>query len=98
MAGRFWLERLIKGLTYVSAMDQASSAVKTTISVLHFTPDYLTIIPSLEDLLFHRIGKEWEDRNSISSLLEQYELSVILGNLFLHHLRISICHLLIQHR
>lgn len=77
---RFWLEKLIRSLTYVSAIDQASSAVTEAISILHSNQAYLTVGFGLENLLFHRIGKEWQDRSSLSSLLGQYELSLLLGN------------------
>lgn len=88
ISGRFWLEELIRRLTYVSAIDQASSAVTKAISILHSNQAYLTVAFGLENLLFHRIGKEWQDRSSLSSLLGQYELSLLLGNLSFLNLQI----------
>lgn len=85
--GRFWLEKLNRGLTYVSAVDQDSSAVIGAISTLHSGKTYLAVAMGLEELLFFKINKEWEDRSGLSSLLGQYELSLILGSL---RLRISI--------
>ncbi|MCJ1266903.1 hypothetical protein MMC22_006788 [Lobaria immixta] len=60
--------------------NQASSAVTRAISILHSNQAYLTVGFGLENLLFHRIGKEWQDRSSLSSLLGQYEFSVLLGS------------------
>lgn len=84
MSGRFWLEKLIRELTYVFAFDQASSAVASALSTLSSNKAYFTLAMGLEDLLFHRIGKEWQNRSSLSSLLAQYELSLLLGNFSFH--------------
>lgn len=64
----------------MSAVDQDSSTVIGAISTLHSEKIYLAVAMGLEDLLFYRLGKEWEDRSDLSSLLGQYELSLILGS------------------
>lgn len=35
--------------------------------------------PCLELLLYHRLGKEWEQRSDFSSLLEQMQLAKTFG-------------------
>ena len=39
----------------------------------------MVIASCLEDLLFHRLGKEWSQRSELSSLLEQIQLSQSFG-------------------
>jgi hypothetical protein len=38
----------------------------------------------IEDLLFHRLGREWNERNNLSSLFEQIQLSQIFGISLIH--------------
>lgn len=41
--------------------------------------EFVAVASSLEDLLFHRLGKEWNDRSNFGALLEQILLSFDLG-------------------
>ncbi|KAL1999926.1 hypothetical protein VTN02DRAFT_3799 [Thermoascus thermophilus] len=76
---RRWLERLIEELTFVSPLDQAPSAIITARSHLHSDQQFVAAGSTLEDLLFHRLGKEWERRNRLSMMLEQIQLARHLG-------------------
>ena len=78
--GRGWLERLLGELTYLSSLDQdASILTKAQISVFS-SSEHSAITSSIEDLLFHRLRKEWGVRCELSQLLEQIQLSQALGN------------------
>lgn len=79
LVGRYWLERLIRATTYVSGLDQAASAISKSVSALHTNDEYLTVASHLEDLLLHRISKEWGNRSSISSIMAQFLFSLNLG-------------------
>lgn len=42
-------------------------------------PNFAAVASSLEELLFYRLKKEWEKRQSLSLLLEQVQLARFLG-------------------
>lgn len=44
------------------------------------------IASNLEDLLFHRLGKEWNKRRNLSALLEQIQLAHNLGEYEFAHI------------
>lgn len=44
------------------------------------------IASSLEDLLYHRLGKEWNERSYFSSLLEQIQMAETFGRNVQHRL------------
>ncbi|KAI9669755.1 MAG: hypothetical protein M1831_007451 [Alyxoria varia] len=85
---RLWLERLIRELTFVSSVAQSSEVVMDTCARLTKSvdrPPYeeanrMLVARSLEDLSFHRLGKDWTNRSGFSSLLEQIQFSIVLGN------------------
>lgn len=77
------MERLIEELTFVSPFDQAPSAIITAKSHLHSDQQFVAAGSTLEDLLFHRLGKEWESRNRLSMMLEQIQLARDLGKYML---------------
>lgn len=83
---RYWLESLLRELIFVSSFEQFSQAiieVQSKISSAGQNPGQdkgLSVLAAnIEDLLFHRLGKEWAERNDISSLFEQIQVSQILG-------------------
>lgn len=78
--GRYWLERLIREMTFVASFDQASSAISMANSLLRrLDSEFISVASALEDLLFHRLGREWDERCSLSSLAEQILFSFDLG-------------------
>lgn len=42
-------------------------------------PKYATITSCLEDLLFHRLSREWNERSTFTAILEQVQLAHLLG-------------------
>ena len=83
---RHWLENLVQELTFISSVERCSRViVKAQSDLLAGNPsrelrqDSLTVAAHIEDLLFHRLGREWNERNDLSSLLEQIQLSQIFG-------------------
>lgn len=79
--GRRWFERLIEELTFVTSFDQAPAVLVMGKRHIHAEMNS-TIISCLEDLLFHRLGKEWSNRNKFSSILEQVQLAHLIGQFF----------------
>ncbi|KAL1886900.1 hypothetical protein Plec18167_000835 [Paecilomyces lecythidis] len=75
---RRWFERLIEELTFVTSFDQAPAVLVMGKRHIHAEVNS-TIISCLEDLLFHRLGKEWNNRNKFSSILEQVQLAHLIG-------------------
>ncbi len=73
------MERLLQELTYLSSFEQDTSVLAKAQINLLCGKQNLTITSSIEELLFHRLGKEWETRSGLSALLEQIQLSQTLG-------------------
>lgn len=83
---RSWLERLLRELIFVSSFEQSSQAIMEIQSNMLSASrnpgqdrGLSVLAASIEGLLFHRLSKEWIERNDISSLFEQVQLSQILG-------------------
>ena len=76
---RYWLERLLREITYLSAIEQHSSAIVKAQTDLRGDSKFIAISSSLESLLYHRLGNEWMRRGNFTSLLEQMQLARILG-------------------
>jgi hypothetical protein len=76
------MERLIRAITYVSALDQDSGAVMEVISLLRHSQPYSSVLSSLEDLIFYKISsaKDAHKLNSVSSALSEFRLSFTLGS------------------
>ena len=77
--GRRWLEFLIEELTFVTSLEQAPEAIVTARSHLINNRHFAATAFCLEDLVFHRLGREWKDRQSLSGMLEQIQLAQLLG-------------------
>ena len=76
---RYWLERLLRELTYLSAIEQHSSAIVKAQTDLRGDSNFIAISSSLEGLLYHRLGNEWMRRGELTSLLEQMQLAKTFG-------------------
>ncbi|KAM0804321.1 hypothetical protein BDR22DRAFT_920025, partial [Usnea florida] len=76
---RYWLERLLRELTYLSAIEQHSSAIVKAQTKLRGDSKFIAVSSSLESLLYHRLGNEWMRRGDFTSLLEQMQLAKVLG-------------------
>lgn len=77
---RYWLERLLRELTHLSSFEQHTSAIMKTQAELLHEKGFTAISSYLEDLLYFRLGKEWNKRSNFTSLLEQMQLSKIFGS------------------
>jgi hypothetical protein len=75
---RRWLENLLNEIIFRSPVEHDHNS-----AVRNIAKDKGALFRGLESLLFHRLAKgaEWESRNDLSALLEQFELSENLGNL-----------------
>ena len=83
---RSWLERLLDELTFVSSIQRSSQVIQRAQVALSAQPtspeagtEYTAIAWHLEDLLFHRMRKEWDARCYWGSLIEQLQLAELLG-------------------
>lgn len=88
--GRRWLEILIEELTFVSSLDQAATAVVNARVHLQNNPILAAVPSDLEDLIFHRLGREWHERQSLTMMLEQVQLAHSLGIYLRLHLFLSL--------
>lgn len=79
--GRFWLERLIREMIWVSAYDRDVATVSNLILQIRFDKALFVIASELEALLSHRLRAEWGERREFSMLLEQLQLATALGKL-----------------
>ena len=73
---RLWLEGLIQKITYVSGHQQDHAVLLEEDVLAAISP---AVSSSLEDLLFYRLGREWSQRKTFSSILEQIQLARSLG-------------------
>ncbi|KAL9101119.1 MAG: hypothetical protein Q9163_003596 [Psora crenata] len=78
-ARRYWLETLFKELTWVSSFEQDSTLLRQTILDLMVSGKYPAIRSGLENLLYHRLDKDWDQNSGYSALLEQLQLAKIFG-------------------
>ena len=77
---RHWLERLLRELTYLSAVEQHASTIRKTQAELCHDKKHTSILSSLEELLFLRLAREWSKRSDFTSLLEQMQLAKAFGS------------------
>lgn len=89
---RHWLEILVQELTFISSVQRCSQAIaKAQSDLLAGNPSQgaqrgpLIVASHIEGLLFHRLGREWNERNDLSSLFEQIQLSQIFGISLIKH-------------
>ena len=71
---RYWLERLLQALTYISSIDQDAS------TILHFQTRLFrekrsTVTLALEELLYFRLRQGWFDQANLSWILEQLQFA-----------------------
>ena len=83
---RFWLEKLIRELTFVSSIEQSSKVIMEIYTYIlrgrenpRHDKRVSVVARAMEDLLFHRLGRDWHQKNDLSSLLEQIQLSLFFG-------------------
>ena len=83
---RYWLESFLREMVFVSSFEQFSQAsMEAQSKILSASQNpgrdkrLAVLAASIENLLFHRLGREWNERNDISSLFEQIQVSQILG-------------------
>lgn len=76
---RYWLERLIREITFISAFEQDDATVKTTQCQIISERRFASVATALRGLLFYRLETEWGVRRVYSSLLEQIQLATMLG-------------------
>ena len=83
---RYWLETLLRELIFVSSFEQCAETITVAQSKIlssrqnpRQNKGLFVLAASIEDLLFHRLGKGWKERNDLSSLFEQIQVSQILG-------------------
>ena len=71
---RYWLERLMRALTYISSIDQDAS------TILHFQTRLFhekrsVVTSALEELLYFRLREDWTNQANLSWLLEQMQFA-----------------------
>ena len=67
---RYWLERLVRALTYISSIEQDASIILHFHSRL-FHEKRSVLTSALEELLYFRLREDWINQVSFSWLLEQ---------------------------
>ena len=69
---RYWLEKLLRALTYISSIDQdASIILHFQIRLFHEKRSLVT--SALEELLYFRLRQGWTDQANLSWILEQLQ-------------------------
>ena len=79
LVGRRWLERLIRGLTFIAPIEQNTSIISNVQREIFGKIEFAAVRYSLEELLWYRLGKEWDERSDFTSLLEQMQLADAFG-------------------
>ncbi|KAL8966882.1 MAG: hypothetical protein Q9197_005739 [Variospora fuerteventurae] len=76
---RWWQERLVRELTWVSAFEQDDAVLSHTIQRLRYDKELTGVAAGIEALLLFRLKREWKERREYSVLQEQLQLSTTLG-------------------
>ncbi|KAG8528783.1 uncharacterized protein KY384_006471 [Bacidia gigantensis] len=76
---RRWLERLLRELTFVSACDQDATQVNSGWQQLLADRGLTVVKSSLEDLLYHRLGRQWASNKTYSAIHEQLQMASCFG-------------------
>ncbi|KAI4235552.1 MAG: hypothetical protein LQ349_003074 [Xanthoria aureola] len=76
---RVWQEHLVRATTWVSAFEQDVAAINNLLVRIRYDEGLSNVAAGLEALLFFRLRREWTERNSYSSLVEQLQLATALG-------------------
>lgn len=76
--GRYWLENLLRNLTYISPFDHDSAIiVKAWVDSIQGNRSIVSF--ALEDLMYYRLGKGWSKTKSMSWFLDQAQLAKRFG-------------------
>jgi len=76
---RRWTERLLRELTFLSALTQHPATITQTHADLLRGDKSPVISSSLEALMYFKLGSEWNTRNNFTFLLEQMQLAEAFG-------------------
>ena len=71
---RYWMERLVRALTYISSIDQDASIILHFHSRL-FHESRSVVTSALEELLYFRLREDWNNQANLSWLLEQLQFA-----------------------
>ena len=77
-SGRYWLERLVRSLTYVSPFEQDVSLLKRMRLAVHQNDDYAAIRSALENRLYYQLREEFGNWG-FSFIIDQIAVSMSLG-------------------
>ena len=80
--GRYWLERLLQDITYISPFEHDLVVIKETLTKI-YNKDHTTISVALEELMYFRLNKEWPEIGNFSWILEHVQLAQRFGS-YLH--------------
>ncbi|KAL8690994.1 MAG: hypothetical protein Q9218_003687 [Villophora microphyllina] len=76
---RSWQERLLSETTWISAFEQDGKTLADVLHSIRYDEALSGVSTGLEQLLFHRLRHEWQQRREFSPLLEQVQLATTLG-------------------
>ena len=76
---RHWLQRLLREITYLSAVEQDALVIDETMADLLDGQQHTAISSSVEEFLYHRLFKDWKERSDFASLLEQMQQAQAFG-------------------
>ena len=76
---RYWLERLIAALSFVSAFEQDSTALKECRHRLRTEGSFRAVAAGLCDLLFYKVRTNWGTLANLGFVFEQLDIAAYLG-------------------
>ena len=77
-SGRYWLERLVRSLTYVSPFEQNVSLLKRLRLAVQQSDDYAAIRSALENRLYYQLREEFGNWG-FSFIIDRITASMSLG-------------------
>ena len=92
---RYWLERIFRKFTHLSSVEQSTTAIMRAQALLIQEKRFIAVSSFLEELLYFRLGNEWDQKSSFTSLLEQMQLAKALGSTVPNRLFRALSHRLI---
>ncbi|KAJ5166413.1 DNA helicase UvrD-like C-terminal [Penicillium canariense] len=76
---RHWVQMLMSELSFVTSLEQSTTTIAKLLSKLRNGTEFGATRACFEDLLYHRMGRDWHGIQTFTALLEQVHISRLLG-------------------
>ena len=81
LAGRYWLERVLREMTFICAAEQNASIMRTFQAKVLRSHEFDSLRTTLEEHLYYKLRTEWKLDTSFSQALEHLLWAKLFGRL-----------------